>query len=452
MINLIDNTTLHHLGGKLKREKPLKRIYISELFEVLNFAEHIMFSDKIRVSKYAIPDIQYKTEIAIDKFDNINLRLESNFREKLIDFEDYSEEKYQQVCEKAIPKIQNSLSKLKIRELIHLSKYTKVSRVIETSSKKSSVPDLNTEPIIRVKDYLTRDFEESELEENKLKALNGKAMGAYSYIISSNKSIYSRIREIGKTLDTNETKKVAKSIEVIFRLHINEKLSNITDNSFYSPAPGRSTFMSESNKIIKNKFFYKSLISNFLKKEIANTYSDYKNILVEYITKNPRVSIPVFAIYHLVTEYDRKNYSGSFDNLFESAMKLRYTNSSIQEMKNEINEYQKFLKSNNPNNQAKVKNQLNNIQYSIKNEISSPYEKAFDIIGANLPYILFGSLYNSELVVAMFGYKTVQELINFADCYYGNSSYLIEINNLFRFDSEIIDKFENMLGVEIIEN
>ena len=52
----------------------------------------------------------------------------------------------------------------------------------------------------------------------------------------------------------------------------------------------------------------------------------------------------------------------------------------------------------------------------------------------------------------MFGYKTVQELINFANCYYGNSSYLIDINNLFRFDSEIIDKFENMLGVKIIEN
>ena len=95
-----------------------------------------------------------------------------------------------------------------------------------------------------------------------------------------------------------------------------------------------------------------------------------------------------------------------------------------------------------------MNNRLKEIQYSIKHEISKPFKKLLKILFVQFPDLIIGSPFS----YIDKSYKIYKEAINLRNCYFGNSSYLLDINKFIKFDPFIIDKFESMLGVEIIEN
>ena len=226
------------------------------------------------------------------------------------------------------------------------------------------------------------------------------------------------------------------TLDVIFRVYLNQELSKCFGTCFYSPAPQRGELINSFIKNTQNTITYE--IEKIVSKKITTDHG-YRDYWLEYLSKNKGTNMPLLMLYYLHKKLDKSKTKGSFETYFSTILELRedpeiihlrYDLKKLQDyFEKDINEYEKRMLSIN----EKIEWQTKDLGWNIMSLIS---EFGTSSLTQN-PIPLIKSVISN--------YKDLSETKFF------KYNYLSSIRQSFIYNDDFIIKFKKILGIEKIQ-
>jgi hypothetical protein len=282
---LLDNTGLHRAQVVVSASAD-QSISLADALALLQLAEHIMFSEGMIVSDFELPHIRETTAEAIAGLADhgcIAAVADVADGKALLSVEAFSNSDYEEACHRAAPSIQEDL------QLLDATALVRARRLADFSTKPLGVKAPAMEK------WVARPWLVEVRRALADTALQGKAWGAYDFIVATHDPIYRLVQDLGRATRRKARFSLAMVLDVVFRVAINEQLSRLRGCT-YSPAPQRANVTHETDHLFRHA------VERLLQTTADDHEVETSSRLINRIVSQERLPLPMFALHFLSTE------------------------------------------------------------------------------------------------------------------------------------------------------
>jgi hypothetical protein len=348
----VDNTGIHRVFTLIRpqgRAKPIRKV---DALALLQLAEHLLFSEEIRVSTFEWPQTCEITHQAIERLRATGCIDESESGISLQQV-DFTETEYGEACKAAAPRIQEVL------QTSDLSALGRASRLVGEATRPIKIAS----PMLGkwLERSVSKKHRESMLSRSSIK----NAAGAFDFTICTDPSLYSQMRvTASKIKGAKQRHEIGAFLEVLFRVAINEQLARIK-TSYYSPAPQRAKTVHMAAQV--TEYAFRSALERVIDDEIRGRGAYFASKLLEAMHELKTLPFPMFVIHYLREARPRpKTPLG----MLEAARKIR-DNPEVREIRQWVNKWELISGAGDPKKREKAKKELDgfakNLQFDRSN-------------------------------------------------------------------------------------
>ncbi|MEY2506662.1 MAG: hypothetical protein QOH01_991 [Verrucomicrobiota bacterium] len=422
----VDNTSIHRIFTMIRpqsRAKPIRKI---DALALLQFAEHLLFSEGMTVSTFEWPQTCDITNRAIEVLTSagcVNAGMGISLRPV-----DFTDAEYAEACKAAAPRIQEVLQTSKLSALKRASKLAgETTRPINIAS-----PRLDM--------WLGENVGEKRREIMLASSLSKKAAGAFDFTICADPNLYMQLRVTAtKIKEARQRHDIASFLEVMFRVAINEQLARIKQSS-YSPAPQRAKVVHVAEQLSEQSF--RNALARTIDDEIRGRGAQFASKLMEKLHELKTLPFPMFVLHYLREARPRpKTPLG----LLETARNLR-EDSEVKEIRRWLNKWEIIYGAGNDNQREKAEKQLD----SIANELKIDRMKAplFSMWRPKMSSNPTGFDTDPDVSGGLLILGHLLRRVSFLD---NHSIFLATLSKEFEFDRQIGVDLNGMLGRALVD-
>lgn len=200
---------------------------------LLQLANQIIFSDKIKLCSYESPAVLNHSVAVRDTL------LSLGVSKAVIEFHNFDRSQYALACNRVSKRIYDDLQYTSIEKSEPNRSLLKIAH--------PDLPSIMSDVIEQVHHLITDDISERERTDLATHALDSMAAGADVYIIASCPSLLGLLKQHASSLDW--TLQHTEELQIYLRYYLNEELAKLS-NADYCPAVGRARITNKHNSLI----------------------------------------------------------------------------------------------------------------------------------------------------------------------------------------------------------
>lgn len=414
MITLIDNTSLHRVFTAINPRKGSSAIRDIDVMALFHFAEHILFSERMELSAFEIPEINSISSEAV-KLLNSRGYVVNDEGESFLTMVEFSKDEYARACEAAAPKIIEDLVSLDVRTLRKCGKL----------ADESAVP-IGTKSIPTLK-WITKESETIDQALLKEQSLSEKALGSFDYTICANDALREQLELLRPRVKRNPNG-IAFALAIYFRTAINQALAS-QRKAYYSPAPQRARIIYRSEQL------FRYALSKRIEQLISSFEGSSPAKILKVIQKEESLPLPMFAIHFL-----RQAKVHNPEGILEAARKLR-DNSEVKSIRRWLGKWEEHYGSNDPSKRQKALACLNDISQYLQVDLRGSSPPIHSVFRGDVTLTSTGDLKLKPDISGMVDY--VSSLLRHLR---RRRIFLATVTNEFAFDNSLGGDIIKMIG------
>jgi hypothetical protein len=418
MITLIDNTSLHRIFTAIAPHKPSAALRDIDVLALFHFAEHILFSERMELCAFEIPEVNSISAEAIDLLNSRGYTLDDD-GESILKMVNFSEDEYAKACEVAAPKIVEDVVNLDVKTLRKCGKF----------ADESAIPlGINSLPTLK---WITKESKKIDRVLLKERALSEKAFGSFDYMVCANDTLYEQLRILGSKI-RGDRYEIAFALVVFFRTATNQALAS-QRKAYYSPAPQRARVIHKSDQL------FRYALSKRIEQVISSFEGSSPANILRVIQKGETLPLPMFTIHFL-----RQSKVHNPVEILEAARKLR-DNSEVISIRKWLNKWEEHYCSADPSKRNKAIAYLNDVSKELKIDLSGSLPPLYSVLRGDMTVSPTGEMKIKPDFSGMFEYAS-----SLLRPLWRRRIFLAAIANEFAFDSNLGGDIVNMIGRAII--
>ena len=418
MITLIDNTALHRVFTVLNPHQssaPIRKIDVMALF---HFAEHILFSTRIEVSGFEIPEIKSTSVEAID-FLSSRGYIASSVGNTFLTMTEFSDKAYARACEDAAWRVIEDINAADLKTL------RKCGKLVDSAARPTGVKRM---PTLK---WFTRGARNDRVR-LKEEALSQKALGSFDYAISANDALFEQVQILASRVKIRRHE-IASALSIFFRAAVNQSLAS-QRTAYYSPAPQRARIIERTDQLFRHDL--EKRIAQLISSVDGNSMSN----MMKMINHDERLPIPMFAIHFL-----RKTKPRNVNEVLEKARTLRDA-PDVTKLRQWMTKSEEKFGSINPEKRKAAINELQGIAEDVGLMLGGNKLPLYSILRGSI------SLSNTSDLIFKPEFSGVAEYTeSFLKRHFGRRAFLALLATEFAFDTHVGVDMLKMVGRPIID-
>jgi hypothetical protein len=423
----VDNTGIHRIFTMIRpqsRTEPIRKV---DALALLQFAEHLLFSEGMKVSTFEWSQTCEITNQVIEILMSAGCLdpLEAGISLQPVDF---TEAEYAEACKTAGPRIQEVMQTSELSALERASKLAgEASRPIDIASPK------------------LEKWLESSVTEKQRKCMSAgsvieNAAGAYDFTICADPNLYAQLRVTARKIkNATQRHRIASFLEVLFRVAINEQLARIKQSS-YSPAPQRAKAIHVAEQV--TEYAFRNALAKAIDDEIRGRGAHFASKLLENMHELKTLPFPMFVIHYLREVRPRpKTPLG----MLEAARKLR-DHPDVKEIRQWLNKWEIIHKAGNDNERQRAKKKLDSIANDL--EIDRMKTPLFSLWRPTIKSDWTGYGIDPDISG---GLQILGHLLRRVPFLNSHNIFLATLSREFELDREIGADLNRMIGLAMID-